>query len=214
MSRRAVMIAGRPVHPMVTLLGGVALGVALGCAMLLAAPALAQDAPAVVRDFEEAKVKAGDAEGAKPPVVAKKKKRKTVTLKFATRPRVAAKVYYGRKLLGTTPFSVQWKHDSGPLDLIVRAPGYLTVVSRAYTFDDDDVIIPMTRPSQAHRLLGYKKPIESPEDAPEEGEGADGAEGEATPAASAAPGAATATPAPGVAPAAPVAPATPAPAQP
>ena len=62
---------------------------------------------------------------------------------------------------------MQWKHDSGPVDVVVRAPGYLPVNTRAYTFRDDDVAVALTRPADASKLLGYRKKIEEvPEDEP------------------------------------------------
>lgn len=157
----------------------------------LAAPAAAQpgdeDKPAVVR-AAEAKVNAAQGAQMKPGAksqatvaeevaahdralaAADKQERTHVELSFSTRPSVAARVYHGKKLLGTTPFSVQWKHDSGPVDVVVRAPGYLPVNTRAYSFRDDAVVVELTRPADASRLLGYKKKIEPPPDEPAAGE--------------------------------------------
>lgn len=124
----------------------------------------ADDTPAVVKDFEaKAAAAEPEAEPAPPP------EKKTVTLAFTTVPRVKARVYYGKKLLGTTPFSVEWPRDSGPVDVVVRAHGFLRVNTRAYTFRDDNVSVTLTRPGSASRLLGYKAPIV--EDEPEEGDG-------------------------------------------
>lgn len=150
----------------------------------LAAPAAAQpadeDKPAVVR-AAEAQVKAAGAKSQatvaeevaahdRALAAADKQEKSHVKLSFATRPSVGARVYHGKKLLGTTPFSVQWKHDSGPVDVVVRAPGYLPVNTRAYSFRDDDVVVELTRPADASRLLGYKKKIEPPPDEAAAGE--------------------------------------------
>ncbi len=155
----------------------------------MAAPG--DDKPAVVKDFEAGE--AADAAPAKAEAAAKKKKprKKTVKLSFTTSPRVKARVYFGRKLLGTTPFSVDWPRDSGPVDVVVRAYGYLPVNTRAYTFRDDDVSVRLTRPDDASRLLGYKAPVEPP---PEEGADEEGGEGEGDEGAS--PGGAAPTPTP------------------
>lgn len=165
---------------------------AVAMAGLTTAHAQPGDAPAVVKDFEakKAEEKAAEEKAAEAPP-----EKKTVTLTFVTRPRAKARVFHGKKLLGTTPFSVEWPRNSGPVDVVVRAYGYLTVNTRAYTFRDDKVDIALTRPADASKLLGYKAPIVEEE---EGAEGAEGAEGE-TPASApvnpalvpAAPGAAT-----------------------
>ncbi len=174
----------------------VAGAVALSAGVASAQPA--GDKPALVRDAE-AKTQAkpgakgqktvGDAvhaqDAAKAKLAERDKAKSKVTLSFSTRPSVRARVYYGKKLLGTTPFEVQWPHDSGPVDVVVRAGGYIPVSTRAYTFRDDSVVVELTRPADASRLLGYKKKIEPPPDEPAEGEETvvdpAGAEGAATP---------------------------------
>lgn len=177
-----------------------AVGVAWG-ASLGAAHAEPDDKPALVRDAE-AKAKAGAAkagqkaqptvgeqvhaqDAAKAKLAARDKAKSKITLSFSTRPSVRARVYYGKKLLGTTPFEIQWPHDSGPVDVVVRAGGYIPVSTRAYTFRDDDIVVELTRPVDASRLLGYKKKIEPPPDEAAAGEETvvdpAGAEGAATP---------------------------------
>ncbi len=84
----------------------------------------------------------------------------TVKAEFRTEPRfVRAVVFHGKKKLGTTPFIHEFKRDSGPVDLVVKAPGYFTVNTRAYTFSDDLVIVKMTKKTEGSGLLGYKAPI-------------------------------------------------------
>lgn len=146
---------------------------AIAALIILASAAHAapgDEKPAVVKDFEArqadpGKSKPGLAANADPGKA--KPRKKTVKLTFTTAPRVSARVYYGKKELGTTPFSVDWPRDSGPVDVVVRAHGYLPVNTRAYTFRDDDVSVKLTRMAEAHELLGYRKPVEAP---PEEGE--------------------------------------------
>lgn len=77
-----------------------------------------------------------------------------------------AMVYWGRKRLGMIaprqPLVVERPRDSGPLDVIVRAQGFLPVQTRAYTFADSKVGVKLTPPDQKKALLGYR---EAPPDA-------------------------------------------------
>lgn len=197
----------RRAAPRIGRLAPALLGLALlGVAGSAAAQAPAGDAPAVVKDFEagqkKAKAEAPAKKKAEPAAEAPRKK--TVQLSFTTVPRVSARVYYGRKLLGTTPFSVDWPRDSGPVDVVVRAHGYLPVNTRAYTFRDDDVSVQLTRPADASRLLGYKAPVEPEPEEGEEGEAAEdgdvAGEGDAAPAAPGQKSKGPAAPAPGMKP--------------
>lgn len=95
----------------------------------------------------------------------KKKPRPTIELSF--RAVGGAQVYYGKKLLGVAPFKIRWPKDSGPLDLVVKKPGYFNVNTRAYTFESAVISVRMTPRSKAHTLYGYKAPIKVEEDAPE-----------------------------------------------
>jgi hypothetical protein len=95
-----------------------------------------------------------------------------VTVVINTSPPSTANVYWGRKLLGkitpARPLVLTRPRDSGPLDISVRALGFLTVVTRAHTFSDNRVIVKLTLPENASTLLGYKAPqpvTESPEQA-------------------------------------------------
>jgi hypothetical protein len=90
----------------------------------------------------------------------------TVRITFTTVPSQKAMVYWGRKRLGMIaprqPLVVERLRDSGPLDVIVRAAGYLPVETRAYTFADSKVAVKLTPPDQKKTLLGYR---EAPPDA-------------------------------------------------
>jgi hypothetical protein len=81
-------------------------------------------------------------------------------------PKEKAMVYWGRKRLGPIaphqPLIVERPRDSGPLDVIVRAQGFLSVQTRAYTFADSKVSVKLTPPDQKKTLLGYR---EAPPDA-------------------------------------------------
>ena len=90
----------------------------------------------------------------------------TVRITFITVPSQKAMVYWGRKRLGMIaprqPLVIERARDSGPLDVIVRAVGYLPVETRAYTFADSKVSVKLTPPDQKKTLLGYR---EAPPDA-------------------------------------------------
>jgi len=55
-----------------------------------------------------------------------------------------AHVYWGIKDLGVAPFELQRVRGSGPLDLIIRAPGFLVVHTRAFTEHDDKLFVHLT----------------------------------------------------------------------
>ena len=99
-----------------------------------------------------------------------KKGHPTVELSVRTNPRVAARVYHGKELLGTAPFTIKWPKDTGSLDLVLKASGYITVNTRLYTYRDDKVSVDMFKVGEAHKLFGYKKRVESSKDTEESGE--------------------------------------------
>lgn len=117
---------------------------------LLASPAIAQDAPASAAPAK-----------AKAPA-------EYVDLIFRSTP--SAEVWYGKKLLGTSPVTVRRLKDSGPVDVVFKAAGYLRMASRAYSWSDDTVHVKLTPVAQAHTLFGYKKPVEDDENAPVDGD--------------------------------------------
>lgn len=53
----------------------------------------------------------------------------TITVTVSSTPKGAA-VYYGKKLLGTTPLSLSAPRGSTPLDVVIRAKGYMTLHTR------------------------------------------------------------------------------------
>ena len=64
----------------------------------------------------------------------------TVKVSVSSKPK-GASVFYGGKLLGTTPFAITATRGSTPLDVVVRRPGYMVLrtrvrrkVSRQYIF--------------------------------------------------------------------------------
>ncbi len=93
--------------------------------------------------------------------------RAAVTLSIRSSPRVpAAKVTWGRRLLGETPLTLKWPRDSGPVDITVRAEGRLPVHTRLYTFADDKVAVKLPNDEEKKTLFGYRREVAPPETAP------------------------------------------------
>ena len=91
------------------------------------------------------------------------------TIVFVTQPNVTATVTWGKKLLGKIlpgkPLVVVRPRDSGPLDVMVRAGGFLAVQTRAHTFSNSRVLVKLTTPEKKTELLGYRIPLEAGVDA-------------------------------------------------
>jgi hypothetical protein len=87
------------------------------------------------------------------------------TIVFVTSPNVTATVTWGKKLLGKIlpgkPLVVVRPRDSGPLDVMVRAAGFLAVQTRAHTFSNSRVLVKLTTPEKKNELLGYRIPLEA-----------------------------------------------------
>jgi hypothetical protein len=91
-----------------------------------------------------------------------------VKITFQTIPPVKADVYWGKKKLGVInagrrptikPLIVERPRDSGPMDLMVTAEGFLPVHTRAYTFTDGKLNIKLTLLTEKHTLLGFKQAL-------------------------------------------------------
>lgn len=83
-----------------------------------------------------------------------------VTISFSTTPPTAARVMWGKRELCVTPCSITRKRDSGPLDVVFRAGGFLPLYTRAFTFKDDKVIARMVAVGNESAVLGYKEPVD------------------------------------------------------
>jgi hypothetical protein len=85
----------------------------------------------------------------------------TVRIFIQTVPPRKATVRWGNKTLGVIPtpnaLVVERPRDSGPLDLVIRAVGFLPVHTRAYTFSDLRVSVKLTPPSEKSKLFGYRE---------------------------------------------------------
>jgi hypothetical protein len=82
----------------------------------------------------------------------------TVTIKLLVEPPKRAHAFWGMKDLGMTPLEIQRPRGSGPLDLAIRAPGYLTIHTRAFTDRDDKVSIRLVPEAEAPHTFGYRAP--------------------------------------------------------
>lgn len=91
-----------------------------------------------------------------------------VNVTFRTYPNRRASVMWGGKRLGFIdrgkPLVVERPRDSGPLDVVIRSPGFVPVHVRAYTFDDNTVDVKITPNDKKDTIFGYKQPL-PPEDA-------------------------------------------------
>ncbi len=94
-----------------------------------------------------------------------------VHIYLQTVPPHKAHVKWGAKSLGfipaPKPLAIERPRDSGPLDLVIRASGFLPVHTRAYTFSDSRVAVKLTPPSDKNKLFGYKQePTPNPDAGP------------------------------------------------
>jgi hypothetical protein len=80
----------------------------------------------------------------------------TVKIKVIVDARRQAHVTWGRKDFGVAPLEIERPRNSGPLDLIVVAPGYLPLHARALTDRDDVLSLRVYSAAEAPQLLGYR----------------------------------------------------------
>jgi len=92
----------------------------------------------------------------------------SVRIFIQTVPPRKAQVKWGGKSLGVIPapraLVVERPRDSGPMDLVIRAAGFLPVHTRAYTFSDSRVAVKLTPPSEKSKLFGYREDPAPPVD--------------------------------------------------
>ena len=108
--------------------------------------------------------------------------RATVRISIQTIPSMRADVRWGGKRLGIVnpkwrkdgnnrgkiqPFVLERPRDSGPIDIVVTAPDYIPVHTRAYTFTDAKLHVKMTEVVAKNTLFGYRQ--ELPDAGPEAG---------------------------------------------
>jgi hypothetical protein len=81
-----------------------------------------------------------------------------VTIHVLVEPPQRAHVWWGAKDFGLGPLDIRRPRGSGPLDLLVRAPGYLTLHTRAFTDRDNTLSVHLVPEAEAARFPGYQAP--------------------------------------------------------
>ena len=113
------------------------------------------------RSGKDAAAKSADEAGKVAAAETPAAKSDTVHVTIQTVPPRKAQVRWGRKNLGAIPVPralvVERPRDSGPMDLVIRASGFLPVHTRAYTFTDSRVAVKLTPPSEKNKLFGYRE---------------------------------------------------------
>ena len=117
-----------------------------------APPPVAPPAQAAPQDDEELQ---GEEREANP-------RSETVKLKLIVTPAAKGTVHWGRKKLadlqpGKMTLDTERPRNSGPLDLLIRADGFLPHHVRLFTDRDDKLSVHLVRPDQAQGLLGYRR---------------------------------------------------------
>ena len=89
----------------------------------------------------------------------------SVTLKLSVTPRVNAQVNWGAKVLahlepGKMDAEISRPRGSGPVDLEIKAEGYLPYHTRLYADRNDRLNVRLYRAEEAPALFGYKRSAE------------------------------------------------------
>jgi len=79
-----------------------------------------------------------------------------VTIHLLVEPPQRAHVIWGAKDFGLGPLDIRRPRGSGPLDLMVRAPGYLTLHTRAFTERNSTLSVHLVPEAEAARFPGYQ----------------------------------------------------------
>jgi hypothetical protein len=86
----------------------------------------------------------------------------TVTIRLVVDAGRQARVTWGRKDLGVAPLEIVRPRGSAPLDLLIQAPGYLPLHTRAFTDRDDTLSLRLYSERDAVGLPGYAPPAPAP----------------------------------------------------
>ncbi len=93
----------------------------------------------------------------------------TVRIVFKVLPPNNATVTWGSKRLGIikpkAPLIIERPRDSGPLDVVVKCAGYVTVHTRAYTFTNTTLAVKLTPVDKKNTLYGYREELPPEPDA-------------------------------------------------
>jgi hypothetical protein len=92
----------------------------------------------------------------------------TVTLRLSVTPQVKALVTWGAKQVGrlapgTMDTEISRPRGSGPVDLEIKAEGFMPYHTRLYADRSDKVGVRLYRVEEAAGLLGYKRSVEKKE---------------------------------------------------
>jgi hypothetical protein len=82
----------------------------------------------------------------------------TVTIKLVAEARRQAHVFWGRKDLGVAPLELTRPRGSGPLDLLVLAPGALPLHTRVFTDRNETLALRIYSEKEGTGLLGWTPP--------------------------------------------------------
>lgn len=90
----------------------------------------------------------------------------TVTLKLSVTPQVKAQIYWGAKTLarvepGKMDAEITRPRGSGPLDVEVKAEGYLPYHTRLYADRNDKLAVRLYRAEEAPSIFGYSRSPEA-----------------------------------------------------
>lgn len=80
-----------------------------------------------------------------------------VTIKLLADGNRKAHVFWGRKDFGAAPLEIRRPRGSGPLDLLVLAPGALPLHTRVFTDHDETLSLRLYDQEAARGLLGYPR---------------------------------------------------------
>ncbi len=80
-----------------------------------------------------------------------------VTIKLLADGNRKAHVFWGRKDFGAAPLEIRRPRGSGPLDLLVVAPGVLPLHTRVFTDHDETLSLRLYDQDAARGLLGYPR---------------------------------------------------------
>jgi hypothetical protein len=75
-----------------------------------------------------------------------------------------ATIMWGKKSIGMTkgprkPLIIERPRDSGPMDVVIRAKGFLPVHTRAYTFADTKLLVKLTPEEEKKSVFGYREEL-------------------------------------------------------
>jgi len=95
----------------------------------------------------------------------------------AVPPNNTVTVTWGNKRLGIikpkAPLIIERPRDSGPMDVVYKSQGYVTVHTRIYTFTNSTLAVKLTPVDKKNTIYGYREEL-PPEDATAGGGGAAG----------------------------------------